>query len=111
MTLIIIIIVLCIVFGNINKKNTSILKLNKEIEDLNEKEHEKEKQIKKCELKEKIRKLKKEIREIEKEMDDEELEAESSYFKYLCEQVADLKMELYDYEFELEWIDKNTTYL
>ena len=84
MTLIIIIIVLCIVFGNINKKNTSILKLNKEIEDLNEKEHEKEKQIKKC---------------------------ESPYFKDLCDQAADLQMELYDYEFELEWIDKNTTYL
>mgnify|MGYP000891014130 FL=1 len=111
MTLIIVIIVLCIVFGNINKKNTSISKLNKEIEDLNEKEQEKEKQIKKFQLKEKIRNLKNKIRKIEKKMDDEELEAESSYFKYLCEQAADLQMELYDYEFELEWIDKNTTYL
>ena len=40
-------------------------------------------------------------------MDDEKLEVESSYFKYLCNQVADLQMELYDYEFELEWINKN----
>ena len=40
-------------------------------------------------------------------MYDEELEVESPYFKDLCDQVSDLQMELYDYEFELEWIDKN----
>ena len=111
MILIAIIIILYILFGNINKKNANISKLNKKLEDLDEKEQEKEKQIKKHQLKEKIRKLKKEIHEIEKEMYDEELEVESPYFKDLCDQAADLQMELCDYEFEREWIDKNTTCL
>ena len=43
MILIAIIIILYILFGNINKKNANISKLNKKLEDLDEKEQEKEK--------------------------------------------------------------------
>ena len=49
-----------------------------------------------------MRDLRKEIRKINEEIEKEDMNTKNPYFQYLYKRIADLQIELDDYEFELK---------